>query len=615
MADGRSAEPESASNEMPVQCQFAVLPSGRNVTSAMNRTYAEALADHALAVPMDCGLAGTCGKCRIRFVSRAPEPSASGVRLLSTEAIHGGWRLACQQPVEADVVIEVPSSDDRLQTAELPALHVENLRPGVESFAVTVPPLAEAETESGDQTISRALGETCHSSPEVLRLLSECLQDQQSAFTGVRRGNQVLDLRPGSAPGGVLGLAIDVGTTTLAVYLYDLLNGNVRASEAAYNPQRAMGADVISRIGYVREHAEVGLKHLQQVVVDELNALVERACEHAGVSARDIYKTVVAGNPTMLHLLVGISPVGIDRSPYTPVFLESRVFTPPELGFHAHPEGEVLLLPGISSYVGADIVAGVLATSLGSPSRNELLVDIGTNGEIVLVANGRFIACSTAAGPAFEGAAIRDGVSAIPGAIDDVVINEGSVQCTTVGGLPATGICGTGLLAAVHELLKSGHIDTSGRLTKGQGALSELCRQEGKDAHFVLGTSSPFVSIYQEDIRALQLGKAAIRAGIDTLLEFANVAPEDLDCVHVAGAFGTHLQPARALGTGLLPSIETKRIRAVGNTAGQGAAIVLLDDCQRVDADAIADRVNYVELAAEPGFAKRYLERMAFPAP
>ncbi|MCK5246009.1 DUF4445 domain-containing protein, partial [Candidatus Bipolaricaulota bacterium] len=417
---------------------------------------------------------------------------------------------------------------------------------------------------------------------------------------------------PDSVPGELLGLAIDIGTTTLAVYLFDLLKGTMRASEADYNPQRDVGADVISRIGYVREHAQVGLLRLQQAIVDGLNTLIHSACESAHTATGDIYRLVIAGNPTMLHLLAGISPVGIDHSPFTPVFLNSLTVATHSIGLQAHPAAEVLFLPGISSYVGADIVAGVLATSLGSSGRTELLVDVGTNGEIVLAAEGRLIACSTAAGPAFEGATIRDGMNAVLGAIEDVVIDTDSVQCSTIGGGPPKGICGTGLIGAVHELLKVGIIDATGKLIKGQGALSGRSSGEGRDARFVLDDSASPVAIYQQDVRAFQLGKAAIRAGIDTLLHSVGITAQDLDRVYVAGAFGTHLQPERALGTGLLPMIAKERIHAVGNTAGQGAVIVLLDERLRADTDALAKQVEFIELGSTPEFADRYIDRMSF---
>jgi len=541
-----------SADERSPELRFTVLPSAREVTSRCHRTFAEALRENGIAGRADCGSMGTCGQCRIRFVSQAPPPSPSGRRLISAEALAAGWRLACQQPVLADASIEIaePQASDPAGPAKL--LEAPSKRSGREG----------------------------------------------SPLNG--RG---------------IGVAIDVGTTTLAVYLFDLSNGTLLGSAADYNPQRTLGADVISRIGIVRTRGAAGLEQLQQSVIEGLNGQIQSACEQAGTEPTEVLRAVVAGNPTMLHLFMGVSPVGIDQSPFEAAFLGSVTVAPTTIGLEVHPEAEVQLLPGASSYLGSDVVVGVLATSLGEGGATELLIDIGTNGEIVLAHGGRFAACSTAAGPAFEGAAIRDGMTAVPGAIEDVRITGSRVATSTIGDAPAVGLCGTGLIGAVHELLQEGAIDASGKLLRDHRALSEFLVGEGRDLGFFLGRSPRRVTLYQEDIRSFQLGKAAIRAGIDTLLDVTGVVAEDLERVYVAGAFGTHLQPQRALGTGLLPTLPTERIYAVGNTAGQGAVMVLLDRSLLSTADALAKRIETIELAAIPEFARRYIDRMAFPEP
>ncbi len=610
MPDRSKADERS---EAPQQLQFTIQPLGWRVSGALNQTYEEALRYAAVPIPTDCGSMGTCGKCKIRFISTAPEPSAAGIRRLSENELEGGWRLACQHAVRDGATIEIAELQRGPQTAERPVNQEEALQPGVEDFEISLSPHEQHVAQDCDQAIANALGEAVRCSPYAKRAFEDRPANQSITFHVVRRGNHVLQLVPRSVSSHLLGLAIDVGTTTLAVHLYDLSKGSLMASETAYNPQRTWGADVISRIGHVRQYGDAGLSRLQHAVVDKLNVLVERVCEAAEVSVTSIFKTVVAGNPTMLHLLAGVSPVGIDLSPYTPAFLDSRVYAPGQLGLLGHPEGEVLVLPSISSYIGADIVAGVMATELGSHGAYELLVDIGTNGEIVLHADDRMYACSTAAGPAFEGAAIRDGVGAVSGAIDDVRIEGGTIRCSTINGEPAMGLCGTGLLAAAHELRKSGLIDSSGRLLPGNGPLATRCHGVGADARVLLESAAAPISITQKDIRALQLGKAAIRAGIDTLLASTSRSPSDLDRVYVAGAFGAYLSPERAIGIGLLPDVPVNRIRAVGNTAARGAAMVLLNDVRRKDADAIVKQVDYIELAADPEFTQRFLERMAFP--
>ena len=532
------------------EVEIRLLPVDRVLHALVGEGLLHVLQRENVALGATCGGLGTCGECRVRFLTGTPDPTPSDLALLSGEDIEAGWRLACQQPVWADASIEITGSRSSHQVETAKSLEV---------------------------------------APEIL-------QGESSP-----------------ANGEGIGVAIDVGTTTLAVYVFDLASGAMLGDAAGYNPQRTMGADVISRIGHVRAYGEAGLKQLQQAVIGGLNNRVRSACGQAGAEPKDILRAVVAGNPTMLHLFMGVSPVGIDQSPFEAAFLDSVTATSTEVGLDLHPEARVQLLPGASSYLGSDVVVGMLATSLGEEGRTELLVDIGTNGEIVLANDGRFVACSTAAGPAFEGAAIRDGMNAVPGAIEDVRITGRHVTYSTIGDAPPEGICGTGLIGAVHELLKEGAIDSSGKLLREHEALSEQFCGEGRHLGFSLAQSSRRVTLYQEDIRSFQLGKAAIRAGIDTLLDVTGVAAGDLERVYIAGAFGTHLKPQRALGTGLLPAIPTERIRPVGNTAGQGAVMVLLNRSLLGAADALAKRVETIELATLPEFARRYIDRMAFP--
>ncbi len=284
-----------------------------------------------------------------------------------------------------------------------------------------------------------------------------------------------------------------------------------------------------------------------------------------------------------------------------------------DLGIGIHPSAEVLPLPGIASYVGSDIVAGGLATSLGQSEAPELLVDMGTNGEIVLAMNGRLISCSTAAGPAFEGASIRQGMNALVGAIEDVAIKDSRVDCSIIGGGKEKGICGTGLIGAIDELRVAGGIDETRRFADSGGMLCRRVFGEGRDRAFRLTDESTEIALYQQDVREFQLGKAAVRAGIESLLDRIGVNPEDLGRLYIAGAFGTHLRPHRAIRTGLLPGIPVDRIHAIGNSAGQGAVFTLLDHRLRSEAEYLSQRVEYIELSTQADFSDRYLDDMSFP--
>ena len=414
----------------------------------------------------------------------------------------------------------------------------------------------------------------------------------------------------GEAGDGPHAVAIDLGTTTLSLCLVDLGSGRSLCTIRARNPQRRFGADVISRIGHVRQRGQSGLDALQGAVVDALNRLLERLCETTSIRTTSIRRAVIAGNPTMLHLLLGVSPVGIDVSPFTPAFLEDTHCEAETVGLCLGRGARVETLPAASAYVGADVVAGLLAIDLAGGGERALFVDVGTNGEVVLAIDGRLAACSTAAGPAFEGASIAQGMLAAPGAISSVRIHDGVVVCNVIGGGDARGLCGTGLVAAVAELRRVGGIDASGRFHPDRG---ERWEGHGKLVRFRLSDGPWPVYLTQQDVREFQLAKAALRAGVECLLERAGVPARDLDAVRVGGAFSSGLQGAQLVETGLLPGIDRERIRAVGNTALQGATCCLLDPELALSARDLANRIGVVELSGDPRFLELYVAGMAFP--
>ncbi len=615
MADSRH---DSDGREMPSQSVCVILlPEGRVALVSPGTTYAELLSTESHPVRADCGGMGTCGKCRIRFESSPPDVSAAGMRHLSTDEIAKGWRLACQQHVRDGAQIEWPENgldELRSKATETFLDSQRDLRPEVAGEIIDLPPLRAKEGTPGADALARVLDGDFTITETARQGMADRSADVPTRCHVVRRGRQILDVQPALTKCSVLGAAIDVGTTTLAVYVFDLESGAMVARDSKYNPQRVFGADVISRIGVVRQNGNAGLTALQGAVVDGLNDLLAEACRSTGRSAESIYAATIVGNPTMLHLIAGISPVGIDHSPYVAAFLDSLEMRAAKLGLRIHPEANVLLLPSVSSYVGADIVAGVLATELGARGRAELLVDVGTNGEMALATDGQLICCSTAAGPAFEGATIRQGMNALAGAIESVRIEGETIQLRTIANAPPKGLCGTGLISAVHELCRSGFIGSTGRFEPAAGTLGQRLRGEGRTLHYVLTDGVPAISLYQQDVREFQLGKAAIRAGIDTLLDRAGKRASDLDRLYVAGAFGTHLEPRHAIGTGLLPPMDEERVEAVGNTAGRGAVLVLLNHLLRSEAERIAKQAEYVELSTASDFADRYIDQMAFPA-
>ncbi len=429
-----------------------------------------------------------------------------------------------------------------------------------------------------------------------------------------RAGDEALacGAEPSEGRAKALGLAIDVGTTTLSIGCFDLATGELRGLVATRNPQRRFGADVISRIAHVRRSKDAGLNELQAAVVEGLNGLVDRLSAEAKIALDSIERVTIVGNPTMLHLLLRVDPAGIGISPYRPAFRDSVRRPAGDLGLEIPPRTPVETLPGVSGYVGADIVGGILATGLDVSSGRTLFLDVGTNGEIVAAIDRRLIACSTAAGPAFEGAAIVQGMPAYNGAIEAVRISDDGIACDVIGGGAPAGLCGTGLVAAVAELYKAAGIEASGRFCDPGAPLSERFEGAGKERRFRL-TGEPAVCLHQADVREFQLAKAAIRTGIEILLQQAALRPDEIDRVLIAGAFSERLCGEHLVATGLLPAIDPSRIDVVGNTAGQGAARVLLDPGLMDQAETLARSIEYVELSADPRFSELYVEQIPFP--
>ncbi len=590
-----------------------IVPDGRRLEARPQATLLETLQQHGVAVGCSCGGHGRCGECRVRFVDEPPSPTDADRLLIDAELIAVGWRLACRHRVEGKLRIELPEAVGDLDQK---ASHDGGAptgapRPAVRAVDVQLDSPTRDDQRPWVKRLVDALGEPLVVPLEVVRELPAAI-GQRNRATVIRSDREVIAVR-GEPRGLALGMAIDVGTTTLATYLFDLASGRQLACAASINPQRRFGADVISRIAHVRRAETSGLATLQDAVIGGLNRLIARMSKEAGVGASSIVAASVVGNPTMLHLLMGVDPRGIDVSPFAAVFGGRLPCRAGELGLAIHPRAPVEALPAVSSYVGADIVAGVLATGLAGRDGSSLYLDIGTNGEIVLGFQGRLIACSTAAGPAFEGASIAQGTAAVAGAIEAVRLDDGRVEVVTIGDASPIGVCGTGLVSTVAELRAVGIVDTSGRLVDPGGPWSERLGGDGSRRWFRLTGGEHPVCLHQADVREFQLAKAAIRSGIERLLRHAGRRGEDLDRVLLAGAFSARLAARDLIATGLLPPIDPERIEIVGNAAGQGAKQTLLDRARREEVDRLSRRIEYVELSADPRFTELYIAQMRFP--
>jgi uncharacterized 2Fe-2S/4Fe-4S cluster protein (DUF4445 family) len=442
--------------------------------------------------------------------------------------------------------------------------------------------------------------------------------------TAVLCGESLIDLEPGDTTGECYGIALDLGTTTIVGTLLDLTDGSSRGVASALNPQAVHGSDVLSRISHTMSNPE-GLSDLQKLAAASINEIIDTLARRAGVPSDRIYEMTVAGNATMIHLLLGIDPEPISIAPFTPAFTEPACVPASDLALTLHPRGRLYALPALGAYVGGDVVAGLLATALPRESRLRLFVDVGTNGEIVLGSDRRAIATAAPAGPAFEGAEIACGMRAVQGAIEEVRITEDSVELRTIGDRPPVGLCGSGLIDAVAQLYRRGGLDAGGKMLTIEQARRQLPRSlaerivdlDGVRA-FVLSAGASGekpVVLSQQDVRQLQFAKGAIATGIQVLMNEMNVSADDLDEVLLAGAFGTYIHPDSARTIGLVPAVPLDKVRAVGNAAGEGAKIALLSDRERKAAEAMTRRVEYLELSGRTDFNDLFMAALAFPSP
>jgi uncharacterized 2Fe-2S/4Fe-4S cluster protein (DUF4445 family) len=600
-------------------CKVTFQPEGLSVHVLKGTSILEAAGDAGIVVDTPCGGKGTCGKCRIRVVKGTIEPSPGASAVLSDEEIANGLRLACQSKVLSDIVVEIPYSSRFFEQKILSEEEGEAaFEPCIEKKCVQVPEPDLDDIRSDQDRALGALG--APSIPlQAARTLPRMLRENGRRITAVLDCGEIVTIEPGDTSGALLGAAFDVGTTTVVGGLTDLKTGRRLQAASRTNPQVSYGDDVISRI----EHAstEEGLRELRGAIVECLNDILGELAEKHGVSPSDIYEVTVAGNTTMTHLFLGIDPTYIAQAPY-PSVVDESVRTPvSEVGLSINPKGLVYVLPNVAGFVGSDTVGVVLSTGLFSGDALRLAVDIGTNGEIALGNSKGMLCCSTAAGPAFEGARISQGMRAMPGAIEKVVMGE-DVLTNTVGGEPPRGICGSGLIDAVAELLRAGIVDQAGRMLPAgevpEGVPEAVKRrivENGGEPAFTLSTEDEGgrVVLTQRDIREVQLAKGAIYAGIETLKEEAGVGYDDISEVLLAGAMANFIRRSNAKRMGLLPDLPTDKIRFVGNAALAGARMALASRSCRLQAEEIGRRARYVELAGRADFQMRYSEAMLFP--
>jgi len=600
-------------------------PSGRNVYVLPGTVLLEAAGRAGVILQTPCGGKGTCGKCRVRVMD-APAPSSSGsVGNLSPAQIEDGYRLACCTPVEAPMVVEVPpestfESQQQILTDDSGG-DVE-VSPLVHKRCFKLSPPSSEDAGADLARLQSALGDI-HVSPELMRKMPGFLRANEWKGTAVLSNHHLVALEPGDTTDDGYGVAVDLGSTTVVGKLFDLVSGRECGVASEMNPQVAFGDDVISRIMHVREHEE-GLAELQAAAIDCLNTIVQALVDQAGIQADEVYEIVLAGNSTMQQILCGYDPSPLGEVPFVQAFEQAQILSASDLGMKINPAAELYVFPQIGSFVGGDTVAGIVASRLDRWKKPVLFVDIGTNGEIVLANGDQLLATSTAAGPAFEGARIRQGMRATAGAIEKVIIRD-DVEINVIGDAAPAGLCGTALIDAAADLLRAGIIDETGRIlpvAELPAGVSEVLHArlitEGDETRFVLASAEESagdeaICLWQKDVRELQLASGAVRAGIQIMLQRAGLAPDAIHRVLLAGAFGNFIRRSNARRIGLLPQIPGDRIRFIGNAASLGAKLVLLSDRERAYAARLQEQTEHIDLSLDPEFQMEFGMAMIFP--
>jgi len=613
---------------MPKLVNITFQPGGQSAQVPHGTLISEAAQTAGVNLATPCGGKGLCGRCQVIIKSgQVGEITEGERRHISPEQLAQGARLACQAPVENEVVVEVPLIAQVVAEKALgpEMVRAVDLEPFVRRDWLEVPEPSLSDQRSDVRRIADAVADRCAqltAGLAVLRELPATLRASDFQVAMTTRGCELVSVQPAAAARQCLGAAVDIGTSTVAVYIIDLETGQQLASAAAGNSQVQYGLDVISRIDYANIYNE-GQAQLRSVVLETINALIGEALEQIGADQREVFEVTVVGNTCMHHLFLGLDPQHLAQSPYVPVTTEPVNLSAPEAGLDIHPQANVFCLPCIAGFVGADTVGVITASEMTRQQRPALAVDIGTNGEIVLWSGERLLVASCAAGPAFEGAQIQQGMRGAPGAIDHVYVSNGDLAITTIDNQPAVGICGSGLLDAVAVLLDLGVVDNSGRFADGEAssalpkAVADRVQGKGNQQRIILAndeqTGGGLVALTQRDIRELQLAKGAIRATIDMLLGYVDLEPKDLDEVLIAGAFGNYIQPASALRVGLLPQLPLKKVKGVGNAAGAGAILALICQAERVYACQVAKSAEHIELFRESEFQNIFAEQMLFP--
>lgn len=597
--------------EEPVTVTFE--PAGKTIADS-SRTLLELAQDANVGLRGECGGAGVCGKCRVQIVrlyGALSEPTEKEREHLSETEIAGGYRLGCQaRLLSGKCTVYIPP-ENRVEKRSISAKGLDEdvtLDPAVKKtvLALDLPTFEDARPDL--ERLSAAAGRERMDIPlSVLVRLPDLIRAADGGVTVTAWNDRVIAVEPGDTGREIFGVAVDIGSSKIICHLVNLETGETVARTNAENPQIMYGEDVVSRITYASKSPE-NLKKLQALVVGTIDTLIAGACAQAGSSPEHVYETVFVGNSVMHHLFLGITPKHIGVAPFIPAVERSVSYPAKDLGLKTNPEGMVTAIPLIGGYIGSDAVANLLITRIYEKQEVSLVIDIGTNSEILLGSAEKIVACSAPSGPSFEGAHISAGMKAVSGAIESVKIEGDDVIYTTIDNARPRGICGSGVIDLVAELYRAGVITRNGKfrdlhhpriVVDGVPKFVVAWKKE-------TGTETE-ISITEKDINEFLLAKGSLRAGWTILSEKYGIEPSQIAKVYLAGSFGTHVDIENAMTLELLPPVDRTRVIFAGETAVGGAKIALKSMREREQLAGILGKVHYVELSVEKSFNREYL--------
>ena len=611
-------------------------PSGRMISAKPGTPLRDVAAEAGIGLDYPCGGQGSCGKCRVRLVGKASGghdgsaptlPTETEEILLTEKELLHGMRLACQTDIKSSMTVEVPEQSllghsYQILTGE-DDVGVLEADPPVQKIDLKLTkPTLEDDAPDIDR-IRRELGPV-QVSLDVMRTIPSRLRTHNFQGTAVVADEYLIDLEPPDTPKTCPVAAFDIGTTTLVGRLFDLTTGLAMASAARMNPQTSYGDDVLSRILFAsRDDASLNKIHLD--VSQAVNAMLSEMATEVGLTPQDIYEISFAGNTTMQHLLCKLNPAALGQTPFVPNSSEGFQVPARELDIQIHPQGRAFVFPVIGGFVGGDTVACILTTEIDTAEKPTMFVDIGTNGEIVVVAKGKKIATSCAAGPAFEGALITHGMRAAAGAIERIILDD-DVHYKVIGNTSPVGICGSALIDIVAELLRKGIVLSQGFMLGPDDVpettderLRERLIDTDRGPGFIIAhkhetETGHDIVLFQKDIRELQLASGAIRAGITIMLKRAEIDVDGLDALLVGGGFGNYVRCENAQQIGLLPyRLHPEKFQFLGNTSLKGARLAALSKKMRHKSIDLAHRIEHIDLSLDMEFQEIFVEAMFFP--